>query len=277
MAKAASKSVNKSKMSEDKNSAVWMRLHKWNVWLAGVYALQGIFVLLLSAGKLFPVGTSYLTQDPIASELTGQTVMTTASRHLFDINLACVAGAIFLVAALAHAAIATLYRGQYEADLKKGVQRLRWAEYGLGSGLLFVALGLLVGARELSVLVILFVLAATANLLRLAIELWQSRSKEANYILSALAVLADFGAWAGIAVYLWASGVFGSNGLPAFVYFLLGSSFLFTIGCTVRMFLSLRRTGKLADPVFAEQLYMLSGLVTKTVLVWQIFAGALQV
>ena len=254
-----------------------MRLHKWNVRLAVLYALQGIFILLLSATKLFPVETSYLTQDPIASELVGHTVMTTASRHLFDINLAYVAGAIFLVAALAHAAIATLYREQYQTDLKKGVQRLRWVEYALGNGLLFVALGLLVGARELAVLITLFVLAAAANLLRLGVELWQSRAKgQANYILPALAVLADLGAWAGVAVYLWGSGTFGSDGLPTFVYFLFGSAFIFAVGCTIRMFLSLRGYRKLGDPVFAERLYMFSGLVTKTILVWQIFAGALR-
>lgn len=62
-------------------------LYNWNIGLAIAHALQGALILLLSATKLHPVQTNYLTNDPLATELAGHDVVATATRHLFDINL----------------------------------------------------------------------------------------------------------------------------------------------------------------------------------------------
>src|SRR4029078_12621405 len=85
-------------------------LYLWNMWLAVLHALQGAAILLLSTTHTFPVETSYLTTSNISSQLAGQPVLASASRHLFDVNLAYLVAAFFFMSALADVFVATKYR-----------------------------------------------------------------------------------------------------------------------------------------------------------------------
>jgi len=62
---------------------------------------------------------------------------------------------------------------------------------------------------------------------------------------------------------------------PTFVYFIVGSIFVFFNGFAVNMVLQYKKVGKWKDYLFGERVYIILSLVAKTLLAWQIFAGTL--
>lgn len=251
------------------------RLKKWNLWLAAIFGVQGVLVLLLSTTRLFPVQTTYTAIDPIATEITGNPVFGFATQHLFNINLAYVIGAMFFIAALAHLVVATVYRSAYEVDRKDGINKVRWVEYAFTSGLIFVAIGLMAGITDLSILVMLFALAAVMNLVRLALEIYSQRANfnRTPYVISCFV---DIVAWVVIGIALWSTEVFGTVNIAPYVYWAAGSTLLLFGGLAFNMYMQHRHTGRWKDYVYGEQMYMMLSLALKTVLAWQIFAGVLR-
>src|SRR6202042_1776182 len=149
----------------DINAAVSVNLQKWNSWLAVLYLAQGIFLVLLSVTSTFPVQTSYLTLNSIASEVSGSSILGNGTRHLFDLNIVWVVALSFLVAAAVHGLAGTVYRKKYEADLRKNANRLRWTSLALTSGLMMTAIIMLSGVAELSTLLLVFALQVIASVL----------------------------------------------------------------------------------------------------------------
>jgi hypothetical protein len=262
------------KQKISKNFTVFGRL---NGWLAAVYTLQGIFMLLLSSTKLLPIEISYITADPIATELSGHSMAALAMHHLTDINLAYLLSAVFFAAALAHLAAATVCRRSYEAGLGKRLDTIRWCEYAFSSGVLTVAIAMLAGARDVVALGLLFLAAVVVGLVLLALEVSRNNSTVfVRRLLVGLGVLVDAALWLGLSAYLWNTGVYGAGGLPVFMYGLAGSALVLFVLVGVVMYLSWRKIDRWANYACVERTYMMLGLVTKTALVWQIFAGVLR-
>ena len=80
--------------------------------------------------------------------------------------------------------------------------------------------------------------------------------------------------WIAIAVQLAVSESEGS-GAPTFVYVIFVTLFLLFNTFAVNMWLQYRGRGRWADPLFAERVYLILSLVAKSVLAWQVYAGAL--
>src|SRR4051812_6970816 len=99
------------------------KLRNYNLLAAALHGLQGLIVLLISdpTRGVQPITSNYLTPDPLASTATGHPVLVAASHHLFDLNLAYIVAAFFFISAIAHLAVATIYRRKYEGDLRRGV------------------------------------------------------------------------------------------------------------------------------------------------------------
>jgi hypothetical protein len=253
------------------------RLHTWNIWLAAVYALQGIFVILVSATRLLPIEATYKTTDPLMSGLVGHEVIVNATKHLFDVNLVYMVAAIFFVAAAMHLIVATVYRNQYEAELKKGVNRARWIEYTLSVALLFVVMAIMIGFSNIVILLLLFAVAVIMNGTRMAVDLYHAQHKNrSNRLLAGLSIFADVALWLVIVLMLWAAGAYSSAGISSFILVLISSAFVLFAGFAVTMYLQYRKIGKWADYLYGERVYMILAFVAKTALVWQIVAGALQ-
>lgn len=251
-------------------------LHNWNVWLAIIHALQGAVILLLSTTKLFPIETQYLTTDPSASELAGHSVLAQATHHLFDLNLAYLVAAIFFVSAAAHAFAATAYRQRYEADLKKKVNKLRWIEYSLSASLVIVAMAVLSGVASLSLLITLVALEIVMHLLGLAMEVYNQGKAKPNWLAYFIGIKAGFVPWLVFAIYVWGANLYGNGSLPSFVYWIYLTMFLMFGAFAANMYLQYKKTGQWKDYLYGERVFMILSVVAKTLLAWQIFAGALR-
>src|SRR6185437_15851105 len=155
-------------------------LHGWNKYLAVIFALQGIVILILSANRTSPVSTSYLGVDTMQSQAQGQQVLATGTQHLFDVNLAFLIAAFFLVAVVAHVLQAVWLRSMYEADVKRGINKIRWIEYAFGAGIMMLLIGMLVGVQDISTLLLLFGATAGMSLLGLVMEVVNQGARKVN-------------------------------------------------------------------------------------------------
>jgi hypothetical protein len=262
--------------SKSRKKVSMKSLKKWNISLSALHFVQGIAVLLLAKSSSFPVTTSYLTVDSLATQSAGQPVLAPASQQLFDINLAYLVAAFFFMSAAAHLIIATTYRKKYESDLKQGINKARWIEYGISASTMMVAIGLLSGVYDLGTLILFFGLVLIMNLLGLAMELYNKGARKVDWLTYKIGTLAGALPWIVVAIYLWHANLYGSGNIPTFVYFIYGTIFVAFSCFAVNMYLQYKKVGKWADYLYGEKVYMILSLVAKSALAWQIFFGSLR-
>lgn len=251
-------------------------LNSWNKYLAVLHALQGVLVLILSKGVAWPITTSFLTQDSVASKIADKPILAPASHILFNVNLAHLIAIFFFMSAIAHAYVATRYRKTYEVNLKKGINKVRWIEYGFSASTMIVAIGVLTGVYDLSTLLMMFVLTLIMNLTGLLMELKNQGNQKVDWMPFWLGTLAGIVPWVVLAIYFIGANVYGSGGIPTFVYFIYGSLFIFFSSFAVNMYLQYTKKGKWSNYLYGERTYMILSLVAKSALAWQVFAGALR-
>lgn len=251
-------------------------LNKWNLILALVYFIQAVVVIVLSKNTTLPVNVHYLTADTLASQAAGHVVQAPAMRHLFDVNLAYLVAVFLLISTIAHLLVATIYRPQYEAGLKTGINRIRWVNYGLSFSAMIVAIALLVGVYDISSLIMLFGLIFVMNLLGLTMETYSQKSRQPSCLSFLIACIAGIIPWIVYVVYVIGSRAFGASVSPTFVYFILVSIFLLFDCFIINMYLQYKKPDKWVDYLYVERVYMILGLAIQTALAWQIFFGVLR-
>lgn len=259
-----------------KSKISYQSLNNWNKALAALHALQGVLVIVLAKNVTFPISTSYLTLDPLATQASGKPVLVDATHSVFDINLAYLVAAFFFMSAIAHILIATVYRKSYEAGLKKGINKFRWYEYMVSASTMMVAIAILSGVYDLSSLIMIFALTGFMNAMGLMMEVHNQTTKKTNWLSYLIGAKSGLIPWIVIAIYFWGTNTYGSGQIPTFVYWIYGSIFVFFNCFAINMYLQYKKKGKWADYLYGERVYMILSLVAKTALAWQIFFGALR-
>jgi Heliorhodopsin len=254
------------------SSGPMARLRTLNTWLAALFGAQGLAVLVAAATHSWPVTTNYLASDPIASQIAGHTVMGGATKHLFDVNVAILVAALLFIAALAHLLVATKYRATYESQLQRGLNKMRWVEYGLAGGVMLLILGLLGGVSDISSLLMLFVLSLVAAGVSLSAELHLGRARRT---LCALAGLVGLVPWAVFGIYVWGAQSSGGH-IPAFLWVLYVTMFAAWVASMFNLRMIGKQRGRWASYLYGERVFMVLSLVAYTALAWQVFTGALR-
>lgn len=260
----------------NKQSVKLENLGAWNKYLAVLHAVQGVAILLLAKSSSWPITTSYLTQDSVASKVAGEPVLTTAIHTLFSVNLSCLVAVYFFISAIAHTVVATKYRKTYETNLKKRINKVRWIDYGLSASTMMVIIAVLSGVYDFSSLLMIFILTLLMNSMGLVMELKNQGAKSIDWLPYWLGCLAGIVPWGVFLVYILGTNIYGSGGIPTFIYFIYGSMFVFFSSFAVNTFLQYRKQGKWADYLFGERAYVILGLISKAALAWQVFFGTLR-
>lgn len=250
-------------------------LRVWNLVMAFLHAAQGVAVVLLSRDALFPVTTNYITSDTLAS--TDQApLLVSATRNLMDVNLAYVVAAFFFMSAIAHLYISTVYRKKYEQNLSKGMNKVRWYEYGISASTMMIAIAMLSGVSDLSTIVMIFITTLVMNLCGLIMEIHNQSTAKPNWISYVIGTIAGLGPWVVVGIYFWGANQFGEGNIPTFVYIIYASLFVFFSSFAVNMYLQYRGKGRWSDYLYGEKAYMVLSLVAKSALAWQVFVGTLR-
>jgi hypothetical protein len=246
------------------------RLNRYNWVMAGLHAVQGIAVLVLSRDFALPVKTDHLSFNESSRTLD------LAQAQLFDLPLPSLVAGFFFISAFAHLIIASVYRRTYEVNLMRGINNARWYEYAVSASVMIVAIALLVGIYDIAVLLGMFVLTAIMNLMGLVMETANQGRDKPSWLSYDIGVLAGSIPWLVIAFYFWASSHYGSASPPTFVYWIFVSIFAFFSVFALNMWLQYRRAGPWRDYLYGERAYIILSLVAKSALAWQVFAGTLR-
>jgi hypothetical protein len=245
---------------------------KFNLVMAGLHAFQAALVLILSAERDFrlPVSTDFLVFNRTTETLQSQTT------EMFQLPLAWLIAGFFLLSALAHLTIATVYRKRYEKDLKKGINKARWIEYSLSASTMMVAIGMLAGIYDFSTLLLMFGLTAGMNLMGLVMEVSNQGAEKPNWLSYWIGCFLGVLPWVAYVMILWASSHYGNAQPPTFVYYILGSIFVMFNTFAINMVLQYKKVGKWSNYLYGERAYIILSLVAKSLLAWQVFAGTLR-
>lgn len=245
------------------------RLRKYNIFAGLLHLAQAIAVLVLSKDFTLPISGSFLEFNPATQSLEPATTV------LFDVSLPLLVALFLFLSAGAHFFIATVYRKQYEAQVKKGINVARWIEYSLSASVMIVAIALLVGIYDIMSLLMLFSLVAVMNLLGWIMEVHNQTTKKTNWLSYWIGCLAGIIPWVVIAFSLWLGANNGSEA-PTFVYWIFVSIFLFFNTFAINMVLQYKKVGPWKEYVYGEFVYIVLSFVAKSLLAWQVFAGTLR-
>ncbi len=244
-------------------------LRMFNLIAAMLHAVQGLVVVILSRSFDVPISGSYLSFNHATQSLEPTTA------PLFSLSLPLLIAGFFFLSSVAHLVIATIYNKKYNADLRVGINKMRWVEYSISASIMMVAIALLVGVYDAMSLLMIFGFVAIMNLLGLVMEIHNQTTKTTNWISYWIGCLAGIIPWIVIAFYFWLSADKGSAA-PTFVYWIFVSIFIFFSCFAVNMVLQYKKIGPWKDYIYGERVYIILSLVAKTLLAWQVFAGTLR-
>jgi hypothetical protein len=239
--------------------------------MSAVHAVQGLAILLISSNFSLPVTSNYLVFNESTQSLEQVT------KTLFDMPLAPLIALFFFISAGFHLYIATAGKEKYSRDLKQGINRFRWYEYAVSASIMMVAIAMLAGVYELSLLIAVFSFTAIMNLLGLVMEVHNQTTKQTNWLSYIIGCIAGILPWIIVAIYFWGTASeSGASAIPTFVYWIYVSIFLFFNAFAINMILQYKKVGKWKDYLYGEKSYIVLSLVAKTLLAWQVFGGTLQ-
>lgn len=253
-------------------------LISWQLMLAGLLAVQGLALLLLSTAYELPVYVSHLTGDVLQTKLAGQTQAALAVSELFHINLPYYLAAMLFVTALLALLVATVFRESYVAMVKRGWAPLRWVTIAFAGGFLFGSLSLLAGVYNFGTLVMIVLSAVMASAIALTLEqlpIRRRQSRPLNLLIVAVTAVLTLLPLCVILLTLIATNVFGSVAVPGYVWWLFATTLagIGLIGANAH--LTLTKWGKWSNYAYGESWFIVLTALMETIFVWQVFAAVL--
>lgn len=245
------------------------KLRRFNLIMGFFHLLQGILMIVLSNDKAYPIYTNFLKFD------VSKLALVPDPKLAFELRFGPAVAVFLLLSAVAHFYLATFGYPRYIANLKKGMNPIRFYEYALSSSVMIVLIGMLVGIYDLGAIILIFGLNATMNLFGIMMEYHNQYTEKTNWTSFFFGSFAGIIPWIVIVLYFVGS-IAGEGGKPpAFVYAIIPTLFVFFNIFAINMVLQYKKIGPWKDTLFGERVYIILSLSAKTVLAWIIFAGTL--
>ena len=238
-------------------------LRAWNLALTALHLAQAAAVAVLAGDFAITVTSSFPAGPP------GSAVP--APDPLFDVRIGWAVALFLGLAALDHLVTATVARGTYETDLRRGINRFRWVEYSVSATLMVVLIGFYSGITGINA--VIGVAGANVGMIlfgwvqELMNPPGRSRTTMLPFWFGTLVGLAP---WVAITV-----NILGSATVPGFVYGIVVVQALLFFSFGLNQWLQYRGVGRWTDYAYGEKVYLVLSLVAKSLLAWQIFGGSL--
>ncbi len=238
-------------------------LRAWNLGLTVLHLAQAAAIVLLAGDFAIGVTESFPEGPPGAPSPAPET--------LFEVAIGPAVALFLALAALDHLITATVGRGTYEADLRRGINRFRWVEYSFSATLMIILIGFYTGITSLTAIIAV----AGANIGMILFgwiqELMNPPGRRETTMLPFwFGTLVGLAPWVAIVV-----NTVGAETVPGFVYGIVVALFVFFFSFGLNQWLQYRGVGKWSDYAYGEKAYLVLSLAAKSVLAWQIFGGSL--
>lgn len=238
-------------------------LRRWNLGLTVLHAAQAVLVLVLASDFTITVTSTFPTGPPGTSP--------PAPEPLLDVRIGAAVAVFLALAALDHLLTATVARGTYEADLRRGINRFRWVEYSFSATLMVLLIASYSGITEITALVAI----AGANVAMILFGWLEERTNPPGRTATTMLPF-WFGSLIGAAPWIAiAVNLAGADTVPGFVYGIFVAQLIFFFSFGLNQWLQYRGVGPWTDYGFGEKGYLVLSLGAKSVLAWQIFGGSL--
>ncbi len=247
----------------------FQRLRRFNLIMGVLHLIQGVFMIVVSNDRTYPIFTNYLKFDTATLSLVPNTQL------VYELPFGIAVALFLLISAVAHFYLGTVGYNRYVANLKKGMNPIRFYEYALSSSLMIVLIGMLVGMWDLGSMILIFGLNAMMNLFGIMMEYHNQKTERTNWTAFVYGSIAGIIPWIVIMMYFLGSLSSSDAKPPAFVYAIIPTIFVFFNIFAVNMVLQYKKVGRWADYLYGERVYIILSLAAKTALAWQIFAGTL--
>jgi len=256
-------------MNTQASDKVFTGLRRFNIVMGFLHLVQGILMIALSNDTTYPIFTNFLKFDRATFSLVPDPQLA------YNLRFGPAVAVFLLISAVAHFYLSTIGYNKYVANLKRGMNPTRFYEYALSSSLMIVLIGMLVGIWDLGSMILMFGINAMMNLFGIMMELHNQHTQRTDWTAFIYGSIAGIIPWIVIVLYFLSAITSTDARPPTFVYFIVGSIFVFFNGFAVNMVLQYKKVGKWKDYLFGERVYIILSLVAKTLLAWQIFAGTL--
>ena len=244
------------------------KLKNFNIVMGFLHLIQGLLMIFLSNDTTYPIFTSFLKFNTETFSLVPD------PKLLYDLRFGPAVALFLLISSVAHFYLATIGYKKYVANLKKGMNPIRFIEYALSSSLMIVLIGMLSGLWDLGIIILMFGLNAMMNLFGIMMELHNQTTKKTDWTSFIFGSIAGIIPWIVIFLFFFAS-TSGDAKPPTFVYVINPTLFVFFNIFAINMVLQYKQIGRWKDYLFGERVYIILSLSAKTVLCWLIFAGTL--
>ncbi len=245
-------------------------LRIWNLAVGAVLLVQGVLMLVISSEFTLPLSIRYLRMSPVLGRAVPY------SREIARVRIGPLVALFLLLSGIALLLIASPgIFVWYRRNLLKGANYGRWMEYSVTASLMIVIIAMHSGIDDLATLILIFFLNAMMILFGWMMELHNQTTERTNWTAFAFGCIAGIVPWAIIAVAFARAASDPANRIPAFVYYILVSIFVFLNIFAVNMVLQYKKVGPWRDYLFGEKVYIILSLAVKSALAWQVFGGTL--
>ena len=239
-----------------------------NVIAGCLHLASLIAILLLSNEAALPVRATYLTEAPGTGNFSDPV-------NLFDLNIGYMVAAFMALSAFFHFFVSSpQVFPRYSAGLTNHINVYRWIEYSLSSSIMIVVILQLNGVADYIALLAVFGVNVCMILFGWLQERYTTPG-DGDMLPFWFGCIAGAVPWIAIAINVASPKGPADTTVPGFVYGIVISLFVLFNCFAIVQWKQYRAKGKWADYLYGERRYIVLSFVAKSLLAWQVFAGAL--
>jgi hypothetical protein len=244
-------------------------LRIFNLVMGFLHLIQGVFMVVISNDKTYPIFTNFLKFDMETFSLVPD------PKLWYELPFGPAVAIFLLISAVAHFSLSTFGYKWYVKMLKQNMNPARFYEYALSSSLMIVLIGMLVGIWDLGSIILIFTVNATMNLFGIMMEYDNQNREKIRWTSFIFGSIAGIVPWVVIMIYFLSALNSAGAEPPGFVYAIIPTIFVFFNIFAINMFLQYKKVGAWKDYLVGERVYIILSLAAKTALAWMIFSGTL--
>ena len=227
-----------------------------------------IAIILLANDASLPVNATYMTDAPGSGKFS-------LPNHLFDLNIGYMVAAFLFLSAFFHFFITSGKNfARYTDGLSKHINAYRWVEYSLSSSIMIIVILQLNGVTEIVALLAVFGVNVSMILFGWLQEKYTTPGN-GDLLPFWFGCIAGIIPWAAVVINLLHPNGPSEAKAPGFVIGIVISLFIMFNCFAIVQWKQYKAQGKWANYLYGERIYIVLSLVAKSLLAWQVFAGAL--
>ena len=246
----------------------FISLKKLNVGAGILHFVSFVAILVLANDASLPVRATYLTEAPGTGNFSDPV-------DLFNLNIGYMVAAFMALSAFFHFfVVSPRVFARYVDGLKRHINPYRWVEYSLSSSIMIIVSMQLNGVADYIALLAIFAVNASMILFGWLQERYTTPG-DGDLLPFWFGCIAGIVPWVAIVINVFAPKGPAETTVPGFVYGIVISLFILFNSFALVQWLQYRAKGKWADYLYGERRYIILSFVAKSLLAWQVFAGAL--